>query len=356
MIRRKHILILSLFSIFIAIPSILNGQVKVLQPGIVPNQSVYDTLGWRALKEPTLNFWDKAIGQGDSIAVWFKPDGPCSLIAIRFHPYNFEGTCLFHVWDGSHYDGHITTTDSTDSNGWIGDFEGGEWISGRVMNHSPIGWNDEDPAHHYWGLLPLTVVEALTGQWIEIHAATAMQGEIDLGNNSFFISITLYQTAGGGMAGENEETTPYHTFCFYNNFEWGASPDSKHFGWFIHSASVWIEAIVKYYDVTSVEVNNNVDKLSSFHLYQNYPNPFNQTTDIRYEILVSRYPTHITLKIFNILGQDVRTLVDGAHQPGYYTVPWDGKDSSGKEVSSGIYMYRLQAGDLIETKEMLFLK
>jgi len=99
-----------------------------------------------------------------------------------------------------------------------------------------------------------------------------------------------------------------------------------------------------------------------FALAQNYPNPFNATTTISYALpvagereLVSR-PIHTTLKIYNILGQEVRALVNEVQEPGYYSVPWDGKDSVGQEVPSGIYLYRIAAEDWNSTKRMVLLK
>ena len=89
---------------------------------------------------------------------------------------------------------------------------------------------------------------------------------------------------------------------------------------------------------------------TQYYLGQNYPNPFNPTTTIQYQIPEARSKmqdarndilSHTTLKIFNLLGQEVRTLVDKAQEPGYYTVTWDGKDSDGGQAASGIYFYRL---------------
>jgi M6 family metalloprotease-like protein len=92
-----------------------------------------------------------------------------------------------------------------------------------------------------------------------------------------------------------------------------------------------------------------------FSLSQNYPNPFNPTTTISYQLPgVDRY--HTTLKIYNILGQEVRALVDGEQAPGYYSVQWDGKDSSGGNLASGIYIYRIQAGDFVQVRRMVLLK
>ena len=108
------------------LPLILFGQVAVLQPGTILSQSDYDTVTWRKLTEPSVEFTEHGFSSGDSVAVWFRPSAPCSLIAIRIYPIDILGSFRFNVWDGSHYDGHITTTDNTDSNGWIGGFEDGQ--------------------------------------------------------------------------------------------------------------------------------------------------------------------------------------------------------------------------------------
>jgi YVTN family beta-propeller protein len=99
-----------------------------------------------------------------------------------------------------------------------------------------------------------------------------------------------------------------------------------------------------------------------FALGQNYPNPFNASTTIHYSV-PDAGPAHAairlsgtTLEIYNILGQKVRTLVDEPKQPGNSVSTWDGKNDKGKEVASGIYLYRLKVGEFIETKKMLLLE
>jgi len=85
-----------------------------------------------------------------------------------------------------------------------------------------------------------------------------------------------------------------------------------------------------------------------FSLHQNYPNPFNPTTEIAFALPEA---AHVTLEIYNVLGQRVATLVDGFREAGTYTVNWDASSKT-----SGIYLYRLQAGESVETKKMLLLK
>jgi len=106
---------------------------------------------------------------------------------------------------------------------------------------------------------------------------------------------------------------------------------------------------------TSVEDREEAPIPTDFSLAQNYPNPFNATTAISYQ-LSGVSPQRTTLKVYNIAGQEVRTLVDEEQAPGYYSVSWDGRDNLDKDVSSGIYFYRLQAGSYTEMKKMVLLK
>jgi hypothetical protein len=100
-----------------------------------------------------------------------------------------------------------------------------------------------------------------------------------------------------------------------------------------------------YNDLSSIEISHLPRQ---FRLNQNYPNPFNPITVIKYELPEK---THVTLAIYNILGREVRTLVNGAEDAGYKSVVWDGKNSSGKIASAGIYIYVLRAGSQ-ENKKM----
>ena len=93
-----------------------------------------------------------------------------------------------------------------------------------------------------------------------------------------------------------------------------------------------------------------------FHLWQNIPNPFNPTTDIRYQIGDGGFPVNTTLKVYNIMGQEIRSLFEEAKEPGSFTVTWDGRDDSGRPVSSGIYFSVLRAGSFSATKKMILMK
>jgi flagellar hook assembly protein FlgD len=92
---------------------------------------------------------------------------------------------------------------------------------------------------------------------------------------------------------------------------------------------------------------------SEFFLSQNYPNPFNPTTTISYGL---PYDAQVRLDIFNIMGQKVRTLIDFRQVAGFRNVTWDGRDGAGKSVASGVYFYRINAGDHLSIKKMLLMK
>lgn len=90
-----------------------------------------------------------------------------------------------------------------------------------------------------------------------------------------------------------------------------------------------------------------------YALHANYPNPFNPSTTIKYEL---KDAGPVALKIYNMLGQEVRTLVAAIETAGYKTVVWDGRNDSGGMVSSGIYLYRLETTHFTKSRKMLLIK
>ena len=87
---------------------------------------------------------------------------------------------------------------------------------------------------------------------------------------------------------------------------------------------------------------------ASFELMQNYPNPFNPTTNIRYDIPKA---AKVTLKIYDILGREVKTLVNTIQSPGQYTVAFNAQD-----LASGVYFYQIHAGSFVATKKLMLVK
>ena len=108
--------------------------------------------------------------------------------------------------------------------------------------------------------------------------------------------------------------------------------------------------------VADVDDEDEQSGIRSFRLSQNSPNPFNPTTSIEFSVPGGANATHATLRIYNLLGKKVRTLVDEPKEAGSHEVIWDGKDEKSKDVSSGIYFYVLEVGDFRESKKMTLLK
>ncbi|NIR47041.1 T9SS type A sorting domain-containing protein [candidate division KSB1 bacterium] len=90
-----------------------------------------------------------------------------------------------------------------------------------------------------------------------------------------------------------------------------------------------------------------------YGLEQNYPNPFNPETEIRFRLPEA---SQVVLKVYNILGEEIRTLSNSPYTAGTHKVRWDGKDNSGNSVSSGVYLYRITAGDFMQTKKMSLVR
>jgi spore coat protein A len=87
---------------------------------------------------------------------------------------------------------------------------------------------------------------------------------------------------------------------------------------------------------------------SSFELSQNYPNPFNPTTEIRFSLPEAN---HVSLKVYNVVGQEVATLINADAPAGYHSVQLDARD-----LASGLYIYKIEAGNFVQTKKMVLMK
>ena len=124
-------------------------------------------------------------------------------------------------------------------------------------------------------------------------------------------------------------------------------------GWFTIGGLLWggssgIDQIFVYDVYGVVSVDDEMPVVSSFQLLQNYPNPFNPSTNIKYQIPEISF---VTLKVYDVLGNEVATIVNEGKPPGEYEVEF-GRDF----LTSGIYLYRLKAGNFSATKKMILIK
>ncbi len=104
---------------------------------------------------------------------------------------------------------------------------------------------------------------------------------------------------------------------------------------------------------TAVRERSDETTPAALSLQQNYPNPFNSATTIRYEL---PHGGTVTLEVYNLAGQQVARLVYGLREAGSYALTWDGRDNADRELASGVYIYRLQVGQNMQTRRLLLLR
>ncbi len=113
-----------------------------------------------------------------------------------------------------------------------------------------------------------------------------------------------------------------------------------------------VKTVRANFTVSGIAAHNS-QPAESYRLFQNYPNPFNPKTTIRYQL---PRPARVRLQIYNVSGQLVRSLVDAEQTSGFHVAEWDGLNSAGQAVSSGVYFYRMQVGEVVKQRKLLLLK
>jgi len=136
---------------------------------------------------------------------------------------------------------------------------------------------------------------------------------------------------------QEKETTTYKVGFFFGS----------------DTTNVWIDNVELLSNVTSVEQEGNINPPENISILQNYPNPFNPTTSIKYQLTNNSI---VSLKIYNVMGELVKTLVQGEKAVGYHQVQWDGKDENNKSAATGMYIYSLQTDNYVESRKMILMK
>ena len=121
-----------------------------------------------------------------------------------------------------------------------------------------------------------------------------------------------------------------------------------------NKTDIW-QAVTQFY-LSLSDMNENRINKNDYFLSQNYPNPFNPTTKIKYSIppvvnVNFASTTWVRLKVYNILGREVATLVNEEKPAGVYVITWDAKN-----LASGVYFYKIEAGNYIAAKKMVLIK
>ena len=149
----------------------------------------------------------------------------------------------------------------------------------------------------------------------------------------------------------NNKSEEHLSIAYYNHNNWELLPSQ------INIEENQIKSQINKFGIYQLQWNADYTIEESlpnnYKLKQNYPNPFNPKTTITYQLPNS---ADVSLKIYNINGQLVRTLVKDNLESGTYSILWDGNDDSGKTLASGIYLYKLEANDYSESHKMILLK
>ena len=120
-----------------------------------------------------------------------------------------------------------------------------------------------------------------------------------------------------------------------------------------NTAYAFTNNVQEYRLKVDLEYKGNNAIPDKYSIDQNYPNPFNPITNISFNLPVN---SDVSLVIYNVLGQKIKTLVKGQRDAGDYTVTWDATNETGSKVSSGIYFYQITSGSFNQTRKMVLIK
>ena len=193
-----------------------------------------------------------------------------------------------------------------------------------------------DPLH---ATLDVSANPTLT--WAKSPTAESYRFQYTLNNLTFNDQTTLLDSSG--ITDTSISLTDLESYTIYF---WRVSAQNQ------YGSSRWPAAFgFRTEKVVAVDDRNELP--TEYNLYQNYPNPFNPTTDIKFSLPHSGY---VQIKVFDILGREVAELVNADFASGSYTVSWNGRNNSGVQVPSGIYIYTIRADEFVSSKKMMLIK
>ncbi len=176
--------------------------------------------------------------------------------------------------------------------------------------------------------------------------------------NSFVVAFTAGEYAASDATKDNrimitemtDMNDAYHSYTYLNK------PSSGTPNWFFisSSAGIYLYLIRAYVSNGTTNIAEPIEILpSAFSLDQNYPNPFNPSTVISYTLPKQ---SRVQIKVYDVIGNEVRSLIDEEKSAGKYNLLWDSRNNSGVRVSSGVYFYKITADGFSETKKMVLMK
>ena len=213
----------------------------------------------------------------------------------------------------------------------------------ETANHTVKLWNIQDInnislSDEYLGGSHLAHNAYLKGNYAYISHYESGLKVVDISDPNNIVEVGYYDTYPQG------ESSNFHG-------AWGTYP-------FFSSGKILISDIqtglyVVYFAGAATHIENNPKPMTDYSLGKNYPNPFNPATTISYQ--VPRQST-VRIEIYNMIGQKVRALLNDQKEPGVYKAVWNGRNDSGAQVGSGVYIYRMIAGDFVQVRKMILMK
>ncbi|MFZ0389800.1 MAG: T9SS type A sorting domain-containing protein [Calditrichia bacterium] len=241
------------------------------------------------------------VGSGNYVAVKYDLNAwPQDLVTIRAYFQNNPGSAQFIVWDDDGTNGMPGTVMATQT---VANLQG--------------GWND-----------------------------VPMSG-VSISNGSFYAGVRFAPTTPDvGI----DETAPIDDMSY---LKIGTGVWEKFTGLGLnYDVMVRVEL-----DSASVGIEDlNPAMIENFELLQNYPNPFNPSTQIAFTVPQNFAGKKAVLKVYDLLGREVATLLNGPVTPGVHRLQWNGTNNMGQAVTSGIYFYTIKTGDLVQTRKMILMR
>ena len=223
-------------------------------------------------------------------------------------------------------------------------------ILGRGMNDSPGTSYENNKSDTLTLLTPFQISDYNTA-FLQFWTGSVLKdgdyGTVEVSGN--MADWTQKYTISGSNSGETVtlDVTEYKETGVYIRFLIQTNESDVSQGWFIDDIQLLVD--------TSIVLSNKdiVHLPMDYNLYQNFPNPFNPVTTLRYDIPEN---SHVTITIYDMLGRQVKTLINQTQNSGYRSVIWNATNDYGKPVSAGVYLYQIRAGNFIQTKKMVLLK
>ncbi len=202
-----------------------------------------------------------------------------------------------------------------------------------------------DGAYNYWGVKVPVKLTSFTAD-VEQYKGIAVEWETgaEYGNAGFNVLRSFKKD--GAYEKVNDKLIPSTQDGYYEFIDADVAAGRTHY---YKLENVNIDGSASTHGPIEAEAPLPRD----FRLADNFPNPFNPTTTVRFDL---PKVAHVKLDVYNVLGQKVKTMINERMDPGYHEIMWDSKNDQGMRVSSGVYYYRISAGDFHDVKKMALIK